>query len=824
MEQLTQLNITENQLKVIKDKYLKDSPTVESWLKGVARNIALTEILYSNKISELDIFKNVQYERVDYDFNKKLFRFFLVHKNLRTYPERMENFKKFMKNLYEIAEKHPELIKETEEKFYKLLSNFEFLPNSPTLMNAGRDLQQLSACYVLPVGDSMDEIFDAVKNTAMIQKTGGGTGFSFSKLRPGGDNVMTTKGIASGPITFMEIFNKATDVVKQGGTRRGANMGILHYTHPDILKFISMKKTPGVMENFNISVSVDEKFIYAMKNNEEYDLINPKDNKPVGRLNAREVWKEMIKGAWETGDPGIIFIDRMNNPDSNPTPVLGQIESTNPCGEQNLLPNEPCNLGSINLSKFIKKDGTDFDYEKLRQCVFDCTHFLDNVIDVNNYPLEEIEQMAKINRRIGLGVMGWAESLAILNIPYNSKEALKKAGEVMKFINDNSLMCSEELAKSRGVFPAFKDSVYDRNGKYFRGSEAYPRNCARTTIAPTGTIAITAGLQGSGIEPFFSIVYVRYNAASLDALRRKEKPQEKDVFYEVNLIFEDIAKQNNYFGLTRKELYEKINNNHKSIQGIKEIPEKIQRRFLTSHDLSPEDHVLIQCAFQRYVNNAVSKTVNMKNESTEEDVEKVYWLAYENGAKGVTVYRDGSKSFQVLNISEKKKEDKKKELPEFSDYYQIQTGQGPVHIHINYNEETPTRVFANLPPAGTEISGLTTVVAILLSKYFELGGDPFRILKHLNSIKSEKPYGFGKNRIDSVSHAISVALRNHLIKTGKIKTLDSLQEDKEQKKLVEDPADNGNRVYCPQCFSSNIGMVSGCSEPTCFDCGYSKCS
>ena len=824
MEQLTQLNITENQLKVIKDKYLKDSPTVESWLKGVARNIALTEILYSNKISELDIFKNVQYERVDYDFNKKLFRFFLVHKNLRTYPERMENFKKFMKNLYEIAEKHPELIKETEEKFYKLLSNFEFLPNSPTLMNAGRDLQQLSACYVLPVGDSMDEIFDAVKNTAMIQKTGGGTGFSFSKLRPGGDNVMTTKGIASGPITFMEIFNKATDVVKQGGTRRGANMGILHYTHPDILKFISMKKTPGVMENFNISVSVDEKFIYAMKNNEEYDLINPKDNKPVGRLNAREVWKEMIKGAWETGDPGIIFIDRMNNPDSNPTPVLGQIESTNPCGEQNLLPNEPCNLGSINLSKFIKKDGTDFDYEKLRQCVFDCTHFLDNVIDVNNYPLEEIEQMAKINRRIGLGVMGWAESLAILNIPYNSKEALKKAGEVMKFINDNSLMCSEELAKSRGVFPAFKDSVYDRNGKYFSGSEAYPRNCARTTIAPTGTIAITAGLQGSGIEPFFSIVYVRYNAASLDALRRKEKPQEKDVFYEVNLIFEDIAKQNGYFGLTRKELYEKINNNHKSIQGIKEIPEKIQRRFLTSHDLSPEDHVLIQCAFQRYVNNAVSKTVNMKNESTEEDVEKVYWLAYENGAKGVTVYRDGSKSFQVLNISEKKKEDKKKELPEFSDYYQIQTGQGPVHIHINYNEETPTRVFANLPPAGTEISGLTTVVAILLSKYFELGGDPFRILKHLNSIKSEKPYGFGKNRIDSVSHAISVALRNHLIKTGKIKTLDSLQEDKEQKKLVEDPADNGNRVYCPQCFSSNIGMVSGCSEPTCFDCGYSKCS
>jgi len=494
------------------------------------------------------------------------------------------------------------------------------------------------------------------------------------------------------------------------------------------------------------------------------------------------------------------------------------------CGEQPLLPNEPCNLGSINLSKFINDSKTDFDYERLKQCVFDTTHFLDNVIDVNNYPIPEIEEMSKINRRIGLGIMGWAESIAILDIPYNSREALKKAEELMKFINDNSLKASEEIAKSRGVFPAFKDSVYDKEGKYFvKEKEAYPRNCARTTIAPTGTIAITAGLQGSGIEPFFSIVYVRYNAAALDALKKGEKPNDKDVFYEVNPVFDEIAKQNNYFKLSKKELYEKINNNHKSLQGIKEIPETIQKRFLTSHDLSPEDHVLMQCVFQKYTDNAVSKTVNLRNEATIDDVEKVYFLAYENGAKGVTIYRDGSKSFQVLNLSDKKKEEKKKDLQEFSDYYPIQTGQGPMHIHVNYTEEGPTKVFANLSPAGTEISGMTTALAILLSKYFELGGEPARILKHLNSVKSEKPYGFGKNRIDSIPHALSVVLRKHLIKTGKIKTLDSIQDDKEQKKLVEDISIN-TQTYCSQCFSSNVGMVSGCSEPTCFDCGYSKCS
>jgi len=438
--------------------------------------------------------------------------------------------------------------------------------------------------------------------------------------------------------------------------------------------------------------------------------------------------------------------------------------------------------------------------------------------------------MAKKTRRIGLGVMGWAESLVMLGLPYNSHEALKKAEEVMKFINVSCLNASEELAEKRGVFPAWKGSIYDKNSMHFRGQEFFPRHSARTTIAPTGTIGITAGLQGAGIEPFFAIVYIRYNAAGIDALKKGEKPAEKDTFFEVNPLFDEIAKKNNYFGLKREELHMKINDNHKSLVGIKEIPEEVQNLFLTSHDLSPKDHVLMQCAFQKYIDNAVSKTVNMRNDATEKDVEDAYMLAYENGAKGVTVYRDGSKQFQVLNISDKKKTEEKskisekpkkdKKLQEKSDYYMIETGRGPMHIHVNYDDDGPTKVFANISPMGTEISGLANALAILLSKYLELGGDPVRILKHLNSVKSEMPFGFGKNRVDSIAHAISIALRNHLVKTGRIKVINPEQNGHDV--AVEKNADL--RLHCSKCFSSNVGMVSGCAEPTCFDCGYSKCS
>ena len=818
LKQLTKLDLTINQLKVIKDKYLRDSPTVESWLRGVCHNIALADILHSEKISEEEVFYGINHRKVEYQSKNKISKMFLLHNGIDNIDTRNLNFGKFLENLENINIKDPEIILETEEKFYELLSSLKFLPNSPTLMNAGRVLQQLSACYVLPVEDSISGIYTSVKNMALVHQSGGGTGFSFSRLRPTGDAVKKSSGVSSGPVSFMQIFDKSTDVVKQGGTRRGANMGILHYNHPDILSFIDMKKTPGTMENFNISVTIDNKFMQAVKNNEEYELINPKNNEVTGKLNAKEVWEKLIKGAWETGDPGIIIIDRINNTGSNATPHLGQIESTNPCGEQPLLPYEPCNLGSINLLKFVKEDCSDFDYENLKKCVYTCTHFLDNVIDINNYPIPEIEEMAKNSRRIGLGIMGWAEALVMLKIPYNSPEALNKAEEVMKFINLSCLNASEEIAEKRGIFPAWKGSIYDKESQYFRNQEFFPRHSARTTIAPTGTIGITAGLQGAGIEPFFAVVYIRYNAAGIDALKKGDQPAEKDTFFEINPLFEKIAEQNNYFGLKKEDLYMKINDNHKSLVGIKEIPEHIQKLFLTSHDLKPKEHVLMQCAFQKHIDNAVSKTVNLKNDATEKDVEEVYLLAYENGAKGVTVYRDGSKQFQILNINEKNKKEKtkKKNLEEFSDYHLIQTGHGPVHLHVNYDKEGITKIFANLSPTGTEISGMTTALAIILSKYFELGGDPIRIIRHLNSIKSEKPYGFGKNRIDSVPHAMSIALRNHLIKTGKIKTFNQEENDKE---LEVD-----KKLHCSKCFSANVGMISGCSEPTCFDCGYSKCS
>jgi len=395
LNQLTKLNLTENQLKVIKDKYLKDSPSVEAWLRNVCHNIALADIIYSNKISHDEIFIGVKNEKVEYNSRGRPAKMVLLHKGILNHNDRHKNFKIFIENLEKINKENPGIIYEIEKKFYELLSNFKFLPNSPTLMNAGRDLQQLSACYVLPVPDSIEGIYSSLKNMALIHQSGGGTGFSFSKLRPSGDKVKTTKGISSGPLSFMHVFDKSTDVVKQGGTRRGANMGILHYTHPNILEFINMKQTPGIMENFNISITVDEKFMNAVKNNEEYNLINPRNDEITGKLNAKEIWKKLVENTWQTGDPGIIFIDRINKTNSNPTPHLGIIEATNPCGEQPLLPYGACNLGSINLSKFIKEDRTDFDYEKLKECVFTATHFLDNVIDMNHYPVPEIEEMAK---------------------------------------------------------------------------------------------------------------------------------------------------------------------------------------------------------------------------------------------------------------------------------------------------------------------------------------------------------------------------------------------------------------------------------------------
>ena len=511
--------------------------------------------------------------------------------------------------------------KKTEEEFFSLMTGLEFLPNSPTLMNAGARLGQLAACFVLPVEDSIESIFEAVKNTAIIHQSGGGTGFSFSRLRPSNDIVGSTGGLASGPVSFMRVFNAATEAIKQGGARRGANMGVLRIDHPDIIEFIEAKKNPEEFLNFNLSVAITEGFMKALKKNSDYQLINPKDGSIVKRVSAKKIFNLIIRCAWKSGEPGVIFMDRVN--EKNPCPKLGAIEATNPCGEQPLLPYEPCNLGSINLGKMLKKtgNGRSIDYEKLRKTVKTSVRFLDNVIDVNKYPVPEIELMAKGNRKIGLGVMGFADMLARLRIVYGGKESLKIAEDVMGFINKTAREASIELAKERGAFPNIKKSVFKKS----------IRNSTTTTIAPTGTLSLIAGCS-SGIEPFYSLSFTRR------ALDGTELP-------ELNPVLEEVSKEERFFG---KDLMKYIERGG-DIKKRNDVPEKFKRIFSTSFDISSENHVRVQAAFQKHTDNAVSKTINLPHEATENDVRKAYLLAYELGCKGVTVYRSGTREKQVLS-------------------------------------------------------------------------------------------------------------------------------------------------------------------------------
>ncbi len=572
-------------------------------------------------------------------------RYLRKDENGRVIETTAQLFRRVAKTIAEVERKYKKNekeIKKLEEKFYKMMTKLEFLPNSPTLMNAGTDLGQLSACFVIPVEDDMESIFNAVKYMALVQKSGGGTGFSFSKLRPKGDVVRSTGGVASGPVSFMRVFDVATDVIKQGGKRRGANMGILRVDHPDILDFIVAKEKEGVLSNFNLSVAVTDEFMSAVEKGKDFELINPRTNKPVKKLKALAIWNLIVTMAWKNGEPGLIFIDRINQ--YNPTPHVGVIESTNPCGEVPLLPYESCNLGSINLSLMVEDN--QINWEKLRETVRLAVQFLDNVIDANKYPIPQIERATKANRKIGLGVMGFADMLIKLGISYASEEAVKIAEKVMKFISEEARKKSVELGLEKGSFPNFKGSIWDK-----KGYKAL-RNATVTSVAPTGTISIIANCS-SGIEPLFSICFMRNLAESLGRN-----------LLEINPLFEAIAVKEGFYS---EELIKKIANKL-SIQDVEEIPKRVRKLFVTTFDIPPEQHVKIQAAFQKYVDNSVSKTINLPHYATPNDVEKIYWLAYKLGAKGITVYRHGSRKLQVITSFPLEKMENSRVLSEL-DYY-----------------------------------------------------------------------------------------------------------------------------------------------------------
>ncbi|HEY6874275.1 MAG TPA: vitamin B12-dependent ribonucleotide reductase [Geobacteraceae bacterium] len=677
------------------------------------------------------------------------------------------------------------------DKFYAMMTSFEFLPNSPTLMNAGRELGQLSACFVLPVGDSMEEIFESVKNTALIHKSGGGTGFSFSRLRPANDVVMSTKGISSGPLSFMRVFDVATETIKQGGTRRGANMGILRVDHPDIMDFIMCKADQHQLNNFNISVGLTEAFMQAVDDDRDYDIINPRDGETCGTLNARKVFNRIVKQAWENGEPGIIFLDRLNR--DNPTPLVGEIESTNPCGEQPLLPYESCNLGSINLAKVVKNGKVD--WERLREVVRLSVHFLDNVIEVNNYPLQQIADMTRSNRKIGLGVMGWADMLILLGIPYNSDEAITLGEKVMRFINDEGHAYSRELAKVRGAFPNFKGSTFDRPGK------GETRNATVTTIAPTGTISIIAGAS-SGVEPLFAVSFVR-------------QVMDNNKLIEINPMFEEIARTRGFYS---DALMEKIAE-HGTVADLPEVPADVRRVFVTAHDITPEYHIRMQAAFQRYTDNAVSKTVNFSNSATYEDVEMVYRLAYESGCKGVTIYRDGSRDLQVLSTG--KKEEKAASAPPVEEKhpvkrdrpralrgatYQMQTGCGPLYVTINEDRNGLFELFTTMGKAGGCASSQCEAIGRMVSLAWRSGVQARQVVKQLLGISCHCPSGFGESKVLSCADAVAKAIQARMHENGG---------------MAELHAPTHEKGACPECGGA-VEHEGGCA--VCRACGYSECA
>jgi ribonucleoside-diphosphate reductase alpha chain len=693
----------------------------------------------------------------------------------------------------------PSFVEGLAGEFYELMRNLEFLPNSPTLMNAGRELGQLSACFVLPIDDSMESIFEAIKQTALIHKSGGGTGFSFSRLRPADDCVRSTNGVSSGPISFMEVFNSATEAIKQGGTRRGANMGCLRVDHPNILDFITCKQNTAKLNNFNISVLVTEKFMEAAAKGEEFDLISPRTGQVVKRLNAAKVFDLIVNMAWRNGEPGIIFIDRVNR--DNPTPHLGEIESTNPCGEQPLLPYESCNLGSINLAKMVKEnDGrVEIDFDRLRRTVRLAVRFLDNVIDVNRYPLEQIAEITRGNRKIGLGVMGFADMLLQLGIPYDSEEGISIAEQVMSFISNEGKKMSSELAAERGVFPNFKGSIYDRPD----GMEV--RNATVTTIAPTGTLSIIASCS-SGIEPLFAISYIK-------------RVMDGTELVEVNPYFERVARERGFYS---EELMRKIAERG-SVRGMAEVPEDVQRVFATALDIAPDWHVKMQAAFQRFTDNAVSKTVNFPENATPEDVRRVYQLAYTEGCKGCTIYRYGSRESQVLNVAGKENKastqtesavrgPRPRPTKTHGTTERINTGCGTMYVTINEDDQGLCEVFIAMGKTGGCNASQLEALGRLISLSLRAGVDPKSIHKHLRGIRCHSPAWGNGGSILSCADAIGIAIEHYLQERAT-----GVETDEISKPISKLDTLVG---ACPDCGSA-VEHESGCV--VCRFCGFSRC-
>ena len=712
-------------------------------------------------------------------------------------------------------------VKNLKDAFYRIMTALEFMPNSPCLMNAGKDLGQLSACFTLPIEDSMESIFETLKVTSLIHKSGGGTGFSFSKLRPKNAVVKTTGGIASGPVSFMKVYDAATEAVKQGGSRRGANMGILRVDHPDVLEFVACKENNKSITNFNISVAITDDFMQKMRKNEEYDLIDPHTHKVVKRIHTKEVFDLIVKQAHKNGEPGIIFIDRINQ--FNPTPKLGSIESTNPCGEQPLLPYESCDLGSINLALMHRRvNGRyEIDWDKLKEVTRLAVHFLDNLIDVNKFPIPQIEKATKLTRKIGLGVMGWASLLIRLGIPYNSEEAVALAEKVMGFVLDEAMKKSLELGRDKGVFPAFKGSIYDKKEGTLK-----VRNATLTTIAPTGTISIIAGPCSSGVEPLFAISYYR-------------NVMDNDKLVEVEPLFEEVAKERGFYS---RELMEKIAESS-TIQNINGIPEDVKRIFVTAHDISPEWHVRMQAAFQKYVHNATSKTINFPHEATIEDVRKAYILAYELNCKGITIYRDRSREEQVLNVGykEQKVEGKTQEAGEKKEITprprpevitgtttKVATGCGNLYVTTNVDEDgEPFELFTQMGKAGGCAASQLEAIGRLVSLSFRAGIEVKAIIEQLRNIRCPSPSWEKGQRIFSCADAIARVIEKRLVneKTAKVHiestpiTMKHSSEDTPAGSVDLDM--QGDIVgVCPDCGGA-LRHEEGCVK--CHACGFSKC-